>query len=344
MKFFHGARATLLAAAATGACAFGHAAMPTTSTPLGHLKTYFAVKCVAVAADAVAPGVQALQRPCDEGATSQMRFASKGNGYFEIRVGSSDMCLGVSQASHASNALVVQEHCGGTHTEWRPTRPLTYASFAERDRPFKLQARHSGLCLDLQYGNRGDNVPLLQFSCDEPGAAQYFSFREDATLAPPPAPVSIASVLTGQCISAENANAQTPEWVTAQACDAQTAQGGRKQQWRLKPHGGRADVVQIVSTDNGSCLDVMHGSTSAGAPVLQHRCHGELNQLWVLIGHGAIHQLKSVASGKCLVPALGNMDQAGAQWGTRLIQIECTDDATNQNALWSVRSGATSVN
>ncbi|MFF7452404.1 MULTISPECIES: RICIN domain-containing protein [unclassified Streptomyces] len=80
------------------------------------------------------------------------------DGYHEIRVEHSNMCLDVGwQATH-HGAGVVQANCtGGTNQQWK-LEPLG------GDR-FSIKAQHSDKCLDVAWASRDQGAHVIQANC-----------------------------------------------------------------------------------------------------------------------------------------------------------------------------------
>ncbi|WP_201846113.1 RICIN domain-containing protein [Myceligenerans indicum] len=104
----------------------------------------------------------------------------------------------------------------------------------------------------------------------------------------------------------------------------------------VDPDGGSPGTVAIVGEGSGKCADVVSGSTSAGAEIIQYTCHGGANQQWVLndLGNG-YHQIVNQGSRLCL-----DVDGASTANGAQAIQWTC-NGGTNQQ--WEVRDAGGGV-
>ena len=86
-----------------------------------------------------------------------------------------------------------------------------------------------------------------------------------------------------------------------------------------------ADAAQIVN-NSGSCVDIQHGDTSDGTPMMLFHCHGSPNQNWILTG-GTV----SGENGVCL-------DVSGSvpRDGTPIIVVQCNGRSSQK---WQVNLG-----
>jgi hypothetical protein len=84
-------------------------------------------------------------------------------------------------------------------------------------------------------------------------------------------------------------------------------------------------IYRIVAKHSGKCMDVLGGSQSNGARVVQSDCHLGTNQQWQFTDMGGgYYKLAAVHSGKCL-DVLG----ASTADGAALVQSNC-HNGTNQ--------------
>ncbi len=98
-----------------------------------------------------------------------------------------------------------------------------------------------------------------------------------------------------------------------------------EQTFRIKPVAGQKDVVNLVNSSNGFCLDVNGASTGSGAKVIQWSCNGATNQQFRLKGAGNnAFYLIAVHSGKCVDASNRNL------WGGTVTQESCVNGDTDQ--------------
>ncbi len=98
-----------------------------------------------------------------------------------------------------------------------------------------------------------------------------------------------------------------------------------EQTFRIKPVAGQKDLVNLVNSSNGFCLDIEGASTGSGAKVIQWSCHGGTNQQFRLKGAGNnAFYLIAVHSGKCLDASNRNL------WGGTVTQESCANGNTDQ--------------
>jgi hypothetical protein len=330
MKFFHGTRAALLAAAASSVCVLGHASFA--GEPLGEIKTLSYGKCIAIANATNVPGTPAVQATCDGSSARRMRLLPTGDGHYSIVVGYSSKCLGVAHGSRAADAQIVQGNCREPHAEWA----LTPAAQHEWTCGYTLKAKHSGMCMDVYHAMREEGANMVQFPCNGQNN-QTFYFGpgaldpNDPGVTDPGRPVAIKVNSSGRCLTAEH-SAQPEAAALAHICHYT-----RSQQWLIRANGN--GTMQLVSAASGKCLDVRHSSASAGAQVLHFDCHGGTNQQWRQQASisGSV-QWVSVSSGMCLAPD----ESAQTAWtvnpqvGTPVIQTDCNTGKANQQ--WTLQS------
>ena len=86
---------------------------------------------------------------------------------------------------------------------------------------------------------------------------------------------------------------------------------------------------QLIARHSGGCLDVAHASRALGAPVIQARCWGGLNQQWTIVplGH-QIYQVRARHSNQCL-----DVKNAVSAHGAPVVQAPCMGP-TYYHQLW----------
>ncbi|HEY3002703.1 MAG TPA: DUF3103 family protein, partial [Kribbellaceae bacterium] len=78
-----------------------------------------------------------------------------------------------------------------------------------------------------------------------------------------------------------------------------TLNGGMRQQWKVQDGG--AGTINLVSLDNGRCLQVKDGATLEGAAIDVATCTGAAGQKWRFVKSGSdVYTLRHVPSGRVL--------------------------------------------
>jgi hypothetical protein len=326
MKFFHGTRAALLAAFASGACILGHAT--TIVAPTGDMRTGTTsagpAKCVAVDAPNLSVGAPLVQAACDGSSHRQMRLEYLGNGHHSVVVEHSNLCLGVAHGSMTQDAQIVQSDCAAEHAQWE-LRPHPSSMYGELG--YTLKARHSGMCMDVFRYNPNDGAALVQFPCH--GRLQQAFFFE-RNMPPQTMPVALQSSLMQHCISVEGGT--DPFSATTTPCRGAGRPFDSRHQWMLKSH--RSGTVQIVSVNNATCLDVFHDSTAAGTRVVQFPCHGGVNQQWRMESMASgFMRFVGLHSGMCLMPH----DPLNPS-GSHLVQARCIEGSNMNHQWWGLQA------
>lgn len=146
----------------------------------------------------------------------------------------------------------------------------------------QLIAQHSGLCLDNVDWSSANGNPQAQYGCST-AAVQKYTFLRVPGLADT---YTVVNRHSGKCLDVagvSNADgAAVQQW---------TCTGGANQQFTLRQvtsAGATAQDVQLVARHSGKCVDVIGGSTAAGARTHQWGCTpagaSSGNQVWRLTG------------------------------------------------------------
>jgi hypothetical protein len=98
--------------------------------------------------------------------------------------------------------------------------------------------------------------------------------------------------------------------------------GAPTQLWRLDRAG---DVVTVINTATGGCLEVADGSPDNGAQVRLWSCQPVPHHRWRAQPAGSGFMLVGAASGKCL-----DVPGASSDQGVRMQQFDCNGTAAQQ--------------
>lgn len=131
---------------------------------------------------------------------------------------------------------------------------------------YRVTARHSSKCLDVQNPNTSDGAQIGQFACNgQPWQAWQFRDAGGGFL-------NLVSRHSGKCLDVNGAStadgAQVIQW---------TCNGGTNQQWQWVTSGG---FQQLRARHSGKCADVVGGSIADGVLVKQYPCSTQTNQQW----------------------------------------------------------------
>lgn len=131
--------------------------------------------------------------------------------------------------------------------------------------PVRLQARHSGKCLDAA-GNQGSNgTNIQQYACGN-GNNQKWSFYSKGGDW-----YEIKSQTSGRCL--QIADSSNNDGANAELYDCY---GGNHQQYKLAPTN--SGYFTLKSKGSGSCVDVSGASTNNGANIHHWACYDGTNQ------------------------------------------------------------------
>ncbi len=181
-----------------------------------------------------------------------------------LRVAPGSPCLDVWMNGTGNGTPVSVNQChGGANQQWT----WIPASGA-------LKNPQSGRCLDVTGGGASpDGTPLQIHDCHG-GSNQRWTLAANGTL---------VSAATGKCVDVFSlANGMRAE---VRQCN-----GGLNQFWVPAFTPLRGDASQ-------KCLDVVNGSTAAGAPIQIWDCHSGANQSWRF---GQNDTIIGAGSGRCL--------------------------------------------
>ncbi|MCX4964126.1 RICIN domain-containing protein [Streptomyces sp. NBC_00654] len=156
-----------------------------------------------------------------------------GDGYYELRVAHSDMCLDVAGKALHHGAKVVQATCtpGSTNQAWN-IKPLG------GDR-FLIRAMHSGLCLDVAHASSAHAARVVQADCHGGdnqawgffGGPQYERRADGQEMPRVYANYKLVAKHSGHCLDVAHYSVRHGTDVVQAHCSAP----GYNQLWRLVP-------------------------------------------------------------------------------------------------------------
>lgn len=127
----------------------------------------------------------------------------------------------------------------------------------------QLQARVSGLCLDVSWEYRHDGAQLAQYHCLSEQRNQRFNVTSTGY----PYNYGIIWALhSGKVLDdagSTTAGTRIHQW---------GYHGGHEQQWAFINQGDGWFLIQ--NRHSGLCMDIQWGSAAPGAPLIQWPCHG----------------------------------------------------------------------
>jgi hypothetical protein len=143
------------------------------------------------------------------------------------------------------------------------------AVYLEPGRRYRLIARHSGKCAEIQSGRTADGEPLRQWDC-APGATnqQFLLERIGASQF-----VNLKVVAGGKCQEvsgwSQADNAKVQQWRCA---TSGAPQANQEFEPRYLEGSGLDVVVRFVAAHSGKCLAVSGASLTSGTAVVQLAC------------------------------------------------------------------------
>lgn len=231
------------------------------------------------------------------------------DGYYQINLSGSQLCLDVSSAS-ASNGAKAQV--------WQPNGTLAQCfkvAYGE-DGFYSIRPVHSAKAIDLCGGGLIPGTQIQQWACDEGNENQRWAIVDNGD-----GSCGIVSVRNGLSFGAVA--------VSSGAMVQSVENGSANAAWMFSPFDvSISEGCYSISTElNGSqVLDVAGGSAANGANVQIYGSNGTLAQKWyVRAADDGSLTLQNVGSGLCLAAdAAGNVIQAegssseSAQWELRV--------------------------
>lgn len=292
-------------------------------------------KCVDVLYYFRHSGARAIQYSCNGGDNQNFVFDEVGDSY-QIKAKHSNLCLAVENASTQQGSRIVQLACDTTSQSqlWKVS-----GTGAER----LLKVNHTGMCMNVSGSSANNFASIIQWPCEgannekwrianlpekpvEPVDPVDPSPVDPGTPAPitnDRAPLStqlVANILTGMCISVENASTDSDARALQETCD-----GGDNQTFIVDAVAGK---YRFKAKHSSMCLGIKDASTLAGTDLVQVPCGSSTNQLWSVQGAGNAMQLKVAHSGMCI-----KIYQEGIQSGTRIVQSNCVASSKSDKFL-----------
>lgn len=236
----------------------------------------------------------------------------------QIVSASSRLCVGIANASTASQAPVAQIVCdGGADTTW--------ALEPQGNGYYHLISQASGLCLNVNGGNGTAGSTLIQYPCQQGiGNDQWAIVAVGSNY-------HLVSYGSAMCVNVPNGSAASGVQLIQWNCQPASA---LNDQFTLTVPAATA-TVSIMAANSSLCIGVPGGSATAGAGVTQATCSGSADRTWkVQTLSNGYQQLVLQSSGMCLnVPGGSNTN------GTQLIQWPCQTNAANDQ--WTLVSYGT---
>lgn len=205
-----------------------------------------------------------VQRPCGSSATQDFRFGQLGSGVLTIR-STYNRALMPEGAARSNGVSIIQSTVTGATAEQFVFEP--YGTGVHRDlletatAVYSLKVAHTGMAIGVARPTLDDDVPVVQ----EPYVATDDRFHWYVTQLGTVLVKGIAQTTyqimnrrTGKCLDLDGT---TPRRFVQRTCS--TAQN---QRFMFTPTG---NLRQVVYTSRGVTMDVLDGSTSAGAPVVE---------------------------------------------------------------------------
>ncbi|GAA0362972.1 RICIN domain-containing protein [Streptomyces blastmyceticus] len=152
----------------------------------------------------------------------------------------------------------------------------TSFSVAATETVVRLEASHSGKCLDLNNVNPGktkNGAHALQWECDGTNGQQWRVIPANNSS------FEIRSVASGKCLEVENSGTQAGATIQQWDCN-----GGKNMRWSMVLVDQRQKLFQLRPTHTEErCLDVYDAGTGNGATVQQWYCNQTAAQLWRIL-------------------------------------------------------------
>jgi hypothetical protein len=165
----------------------------------------------------------------------------------------------------------------GWQRSW--TLDVTTGSWTGTSNPanatLRLTAANSSLLLDVSDASTANSAKIIQWSSTGGSNQQWAVARVSGNV------YTLTGVGSGKCL-------EVPGQSTTQGTqlDIYTCDGGTNQQWALEATGSYTSAAStsyvLVNLNSGWVIDVVSGSTSAGASIDQWAANGGSNQTWKL--------------------------------------------------------------
>lgn len=144
----------------------------------------------------------------------------------------------------------------------QPTPPPTGAYY-------RLVARHSGRCLDINAFSQADGAQVIQYECHS-GANQQWRLVDVGG-----GQYNLVVRHSGKVLDVIGASTANGAGVTQHSSN-----GGANQRWRVEPLGN--GYHRIIAVHSGKALDINASFPGNGGTPIQYDYHGNYNQQWLL--------------------------------------------------------------
>jgi hypothetical protein len=193
-------------------------AVPVTSGSVYTLTNQASGKCVDASGSGTANGTAVQQYTCNTTAAQQWIFTSVGSGYYQIATknaaGQVWDVAGGTTATADGVKVALWGYNGGTNEQWQPV--VVSGPF------YRLVARHSGKCLDVNGASTADSVQLQQWTCNS-SPAQSFSLAKVCSVATPTSTRTPAATATRTATATAGGRATPTSRATATRTATATA-------------------------------------------------------------------------------------------------------------------------
>jgi xyloglucan-specific exo-beta-1,4-glucanase len=146
-------------------------------------------------------------------------------------------------------------------------RGLVYGAPAGAPAGGRLQARHSGKCLDVNGASTASGAAVIQWACHG-GANQQWNLEDAGG-----GYWRVKAGHSGMCLDLASQSTANAVGLVQAKCESRSSQ-----QWATEDAGG--GVLRLKSRYSGLCVDVSGARTDDSAPIIQYTCSTSGNQLW----------------------------------------------------------------
>jgi hypothetical protein len=226
----------------TGSVSFAWTVLRPQTGPTGPVRLSFGGKCLDDPHNASAAGTVIGIWDCN--GTAAQRWAYVQDGTLRIHA----LCLTVSQSASAPAQVVLEPCTGGDRQQWRLAYPPSVNPAASGNIATTLANPSSRSCLADPAWNAANGTPALVRT-----AAQQWTVYPDGSLR-----------VHGMCLDVTRLGAVDGIPAMLEVCNDRL-----RQHWRLIPHGGGAQLVNIQS---GLCLADPGGTTVNGTRLQTRPC------------------------------------------------------------------------
>lgn len=257
----------------------------------------------------------ALVRATFSGTTNQQYFFMRNGAGYVIQARHSNKCLEMKDWNTADGGLMQQSACVGGSNQTFVLKPTGTDFGSVSDGRYRVTAKHSGKCLDVQNSSLSNGVQLEQYSCNN-GANQQFDITYVGG-----SRYEIRNVNSGKCVDLNGSNTANGANVQQYDCNRTNAQ-----RWAIAGTTDNDGSVQFKSAlDTNKVWDVVLGNLLNGADVQIYTNTGVNQQKWFIepVIYTAnvaerTYSILNVKSGKCL-----DVPNSSLTNGTQIQQYTC---------------------